>query len=210
MKTGQTDTLSDKDIAVYALYVLGGWQTRVHTEDVALKCYELAPSKFSWVKYPQFPDPTPARFALEAAKKAENGALVKGESERKKTTTNIGGWMLTADGTKWANANITRIQQSLGRQQPMGERLASDRKLKALTESVSFRKFRAHGEQADISHAEFAESLLCTVNTTAHVLNDRLDQLRSIAAELSRDDVRRYVDFCLGKFGFVLGSKGGK
>ena len=85
MAKQEIDTLSDKDIAVYALYILGGWRQRIHTEDIALKCYQLAPSKFSWVKYPEYPDVAPARFALEAAKKPENRALVKGESERKRT-----------------------------------------------------------------------------------------------------------------------------
>jgi hypothetical protein len=210
MRTERKDILSDKDIAVYALYLLGGWQKRIHTEDVALKCYELAPSKFSWVKYPQFPDLTPARFALEAAKKPKNGALVKGESERKRTPSNIGGWMLTADGIKWASANMKRIEEYLGKRRPTGERLPADRKLKALTESSSFNKFKVYGEQANISHAEFAESLLCTVNTRAQVLKDRLEQLLSIAEEFNRDDVKGYVDFCLKKFALILGLAGGK
>lgn len=210
MRIERKDILSDKDIAVYALYLLGGWQKRVHTEDVALKCYELAPSKFSWVKYPQFPDPTPTRFALEAAKKPQYGALVKGESERKRTLRNIGGWMLTADGIKWVSANMKRIEEYFGKHRPIGERLPADRKLKALTESSGFRKFRVHGEQADISHAEFAESLLCTVNTQVQVLKDRLEQLHSIAEELNRDDIKGYVDFCRKKFAYILGLEGGK
>src|SRR5208283_3350016 len=86
--------LSDKDIVLYALYILGGWQKRVHTEDIALKCYELAPSKFSWTKYPQYPDITPTRFTLETAKKLDSGELVKGQSERKRSARNIGGWIL--------------------------------------------------------------------------------------------------------------------
>ena len=83
--------LSDKDIVIYALYILGGWHKRIHTEDIALKCYEIAPTKFSWVKYPKYPDLAPTRFALESAKKAKSGALVKGGSERKKSITSIGG-----------------------------------------------------------------------------------------------------------------------
>lgn len=210
MRSERKNILSDKDIAVYALYLLGGWQKRVHTEDIALKCYELAPSKFSWVKYPQFPDPTPARFALEAAKKPENGGLVKGESERKRMSSNIGGWMLTTSGLNWAKANVKRIEEYLGRHKPTGERLPADRKLKALTESSGFTKFRIYGEEADISRAEFAESLLCTVNTRADVLKDRLDQLQSIAEKLGRNDVKGYVDFCLKKFANILGLEGGR
>jgi len=82
MKKQKLDKLSDKDIVLYALYLLGGWQKRIHTEDIAFKCFQLAPSKFSWVKYPHFPDLAPARFALESVKRPKYGLLVKGESGR--------------------------------------------------------------------------------------------------------------------------------
>ena len=200
-------TLSNKDIVVYALYLLGGWQKRVHTEDIALKCYELAPSKFSWVKYPEYPDVAPARFALEAAKKLKNKVLVKGESERKKTAQSIGGWILTTDGIQWIKVNRHRIEQYLGKQTPVGDRLSSDRRLKELLKSVAFKRFKDYGEKADILHADFAESLVCTVNTKGEVLNDRLDLLYSTAEELGRIEVKSYVNFCRKKFTLLLGSK---
>lgn len=200
-------TLSDKDVAVYALYILGGWRKRIHTEDVALKCYQLAPSKFSWVKYSQYPDIAPARFALEAAKKPENGALVKGESERKRTAQSIGGWMLTTEGVQWIKVNKLRIQQYLGEHAPVGDRLSSDRRLKELLKSIAYKKFRDYGGKAEISHADFAESLVCTVNTRPQVLNDRLDLLYSTAEELGREDVKNYVSFCRKKFALLLGRK---
>ena len=68
--------LSNIDIAVYALYLLGGWRDRIHTEDIALKCFELAPSKFSWVKYPEYPDNNTAYLSLGDAKKTKYGVLV--------------------------------------------------------------------------------------------------------------------------------------
>lgn len=198
------EKISDKDIVLYALYLLGGWQKRVHTEDIALKCYQIAPSKFSWVKYPQYPDPQPVRFALEKC-----GALVKGGSERKKTVKSVGGRMLTAEGIKWIKVNKPRIEQYLGKQRPIGDRLPTDRKLKELFKSMAFKKFLDHGEQAEISHAEFAESLVCTVNTRVEVLNDRLDQLYSIAEELRKEEVKNYVNFCRSRFASLLEKKGG-
>lgn len=205
----EREKLSDKDIAIYALYLLGGWQKRIHTEDVALKCYELAPSKFSWVKYPQYPDLAPARFALEEAKKPRYKALVRGESERKRSVCTIGGWMLTADGIEWIRANKLRIEQYLGKRLPIGDRLPADRKLKVLFDSEAFKKFSTYGEEAKISHAEFAESLVCTVNTGAEVLNDRLQQLYSIARELGREEVKEYMNFCRKNFAQLLAEKGG-
>jgi hypothetical protein len=65
-------------IAVYALRILGGATQFVHTEDVALKCFELVPERFSWRRYPQYPDGAPARFALEDAKKPKYGHLTDG------------------------------------------------------------------------------------------------------------------------------------
>ncbi len=69
MNPPNEESLSNIDIVVYALYALGGWRERIHTEDIALKCYEIAPSKFSWVKYPQYPDNHTAYLSLGDAKK---------------------------------------------------------------------------------------------------------------------------------------------
>jgi hypothetical protein len=207
MKVQKLDKLSDKDIVLYALYLLGGCQKRVHTEDIALKCYQVAPSKFSWVKYPKYPDLAPARFALEAAKKPKYGALVKGESERKRTVKSVGGWILTSEGVKWIKVNKPRIEQYLGKHRPTGDRIAADRKLKEFLKSTAFKKFIDYGEEAEISHAEFAESLICTVNTRAEVLKARLEQLHSIAEELRKEEVKNYVNFCQRKFSLLLGER---
>lgn len=201
------DKVSNRDVAVYALDLLGGWQERVHTEDVALKCYELAPSKFSWVKHPQYPDLSTARYALEAAAKPASGALVKGESERT-GKKRVGGWMLTADGLRWVRANRARIEKSLREHIPSRNRRPAERKLSELIRSTAFQKFVEHGDQAEISHAEFAESLVCTVNTGRVVLNDRLEQLYSVAEELGIAEVRDFVDFSRRRFASVLQEKG--
>jgi hypothetical protein len=204
MERPEIEKLTDKDVAVYSLYILGGWQKRIHTEDIALKCYELSRSRFSWVKYPQYPDPAPARFALEAAKKAEFGALVEGESEKRRTKRSVSGWRLTDNGVRWIEANKSRIEQRLGKRTPPADRIPEDRRLKELLRSVAFRKFERYGQGTEISRAEFAESLICTVNTRVEILNECLKQLYSIGEELKREDVKKFVDFCRSKFASLL------
>ena len=113
--------------------------------------------------------------------------------------------MLTSNGIEWVKANRRRIEEYLGKHIPTGDRLLADRKLRELTGSTAFKKFIDRGEQAEISHAELAESVICTVNTTAEVLNDRLEQLYSIAQLIKREDVKGYVDFCRRKFASILG-----
>lgn len=200
--------LSNKDIVLYALYILGGWQTRIHTEDIAIKCHQLVPRKFSWVKYPQYPDIMPTIFGLESAKKLKNGALVEGESERKRTPKRIGGWMLTPNGINWIEANKKRVEEYLSKHEIIGDRLHADRKLKELYRSKAFRKFIKNGEKTEISHAEFAESLICTVNTRSKILKDRLKQLHSIAEKLKKEEIKNYVNFCKKEFESLLGRRG--
>lgn len=191
MDKGKSKDISSKDITLYALYLLGGWQKRVHTEDIALKCFELAPSLFSWVKYPKYPDIQPVRFALEKAKN-----LVLGESERSTKKDSIGGWMLKDSGVDWINTNIRRIEASLGAHKPTGNRLDSDRKIKALLNSDAYQKYLTRKEKAKISFPEFTESLICTVNTQKEVIVDRIELLLSIAEQSNIDKVSEYLRFC--------------
>lgn len=202
MDQGEAEKLSDKDIVLYALYLLGGWQRRVHTEDITLSCYQLARSRFSWIKYPQYPDIQPVRFALEKVG-PKHGGLVDGKSERKDRSIK-GGWRLTENGVKWIEANRTRIEQCLGKDVPVKGRLLEDRRLNELLKSSAFKKFDRGGEEAEISHAEFAESLICTVNAGAKVLNERLEQFYSAAEVLKREKVKDYLNFCRRKFASLL------
>ena len=205
----KSKSLNNKDIVIYALYLLGGWKKRIHTEDIALECFKIAPRKFSWVKHSQYPDMLPSLFALEAAKKQQHGELVIGETERKKTVKIIGGWMLTVSGVKWIKENLSRIEQSLNKNKIGGTRLHTDRKLEQLYKSTAFNKFLIKSENTELSHAEFAESLICTINTRSEKLNDRLNQLSSIAEELNKEEVKSYIDFCRKKFSSILESKRG-
>ncbi len=100
------------EIAVYALMLCKGHIHRVSTEDVAVKCFELAPDSFSWVKYPRFPDKDTARVALTDARKIGRGKLVrgragrgKGHSHRTRTVPGTDGWELTPAGAIWIRSN---------------------------------------------------------------------------------------------------------
>ena len=186
--------LNDRDIVIYALYSLGGYQNRVHTEDIALKCYEIAPSRFSWVKYPRYPDIQPVRFALEKCK-----SLIVGSSERKQSST-IPGWRLTEKGIQWIEVNIGRVERQLEVKQSPKERLVGSRRLKSLMKSPAFSKFTTRGEKTEIPYVEFAESLICTVNTKPEILLERLEQLYSTADILKQNEVKEYLNYCRKRF----------
>ena len=201
--TGEkTFSLSNITVAVYVLFILGGWHRRVHTEDIAVKCFELVPTRFSWVKYRQYPDLLTVWYALSDAEKARYGKLVIGGSERKrgKGTDGATGWRLSDNGIEWIKANKERIEAALFGSKPPQNRLTEERRLKSLMNSSAFKKYLAAGRESDISHAEFCESLICTVNTKPEILSERIEQLHSAAIMLNQDSIKQYLDFCRKHF----------
>ncbi len=194
------EILTNLDIALYSLYLLGGTKQRIHTEDVALKCFELAPTKFSWIKYPEYPDITSAYFALGDAKKNKFGGLVIGKREIKREKNRIGGWIFTLNGINWVNANKSRIEDAVGKHGIIGKRLNDDRKLRDLFNSTAYKEYLLNREHPNISFAEFTESLICTVNTSYNVLVDKLNQLQLLAKISQNKNLKDYIKYCEKEF----------
>jgi hypothetical protein len=94
-------TISQRDAVVWAVYVLGGDQRRLDTEDIAVKAHELAPGRFGWRKYPNQINLELVRVFLSDAKNPEHGALVSGSGRT--------GWSLTVEGLKWATSLQSRM-----------------------------------------------------------------------------------------------------
>ena len=98
------ERLSNWRIAVLALYSLGGATQRQHQEDIAVKCHELAPRRFSWERY-AFPNLDIVGKALRDAKHRKNGELIAGDKRI--------GWLLTPDGIDWASSNTHVASDSM-------------------------------------------------------------------------------------------------
>ena len=105
MKKGQekdlTNFTSQIGVVTFALFLAGGDQRAVDTEDVAIKANRLAPGRFSWRKYPEQINLELVRVYLSDAKKPEKGAWLVGSG--------ISGWSLTPKGLSWAKRNSKRL-----------------------------------------------------------------------------------------------------
>jgi hypothetical protein len=88
------------EVVALAVAELGGASRSVDTEDVAIRCHELAPTLFSWRKYPSQVNLEIVRVSLSDAKKQKNGQLLSGSGRD--------GWRLTRRGLDW----ISRVAPS--------------------------------------------------------------------------------------------------
>jgi hypothetical protein len=96
-----TNQLAQYEIVTLAVYLLGGDQNAVDTEDAAIKAHQLAPGCFTWRKYPDQINLELVRANLSNAKKPQNGELLLGSGRT--------GWSLTKAGLKWARGAVPRV-----------------------------------------------------------------------------------------------------
>ena len=100
-----TKSVSQSEIVTFAVYLLGGLNKFVDTEDVAVKAFEIAPERFSWKKYPDQINLELVRVSLSDAKKPEKGEHLFGSGRR--------GWSLTVNGRDWISANPDLLERDL-------------------------------------------------------------------------------------------------
>lgn len=99
---------SQFEVAALAVYLLGGADRSIDTEDAAIKCHELAPSLFSWRKYKQQINLELVRVSLSDAKKTKNRALLTGSGRD--------GWRLTSSGLDWVRRTGKKLLRAPGQE----------------------------------------------------------------------------------------------
>ncbi len=102
VKKDLTKPLPQPFICTMAVYLLDGGRQPVDIEDVAMKCHELAPGRFSWRKYHEQINLDNVRRNLVWAKTPEFGSMLKGSM--------TDGWTLTPSGLDWAIKNHEAVE----------------------------------------------------------------------------------------------------
>ncbi len=184
------------EVAAFALFALGGGEKFVHTEDVALKCFELAPGSFSWIRHPQLPDKDIARVALTDARKEKAGALVTGRAGRGVRQSTGGaygsksdGWRLTEAGVRWCLENAPRFGSQLGVVGPRAHRQEALQKLQRIRSHSLFKEFQSSPSNTDFTVGSLADLFRCRVD--ASPLSGSVDSIAiSISLSLPRKKTR--------------------
>ena len=191
--------LANWKIATYALHLLGGATQPVHTEDVALKCFGIAPDVFSWVKHTEYPDKDIVRSALMDARKAKNGALVMGRSGRggghrscEPAHMGADGWQLTHAGIRWLTENEQVLAEALGQRPVKRDRQATLKRLSRITGHPLFAQFCDQPQGFAPSLGEMADMLRCRVDADLQIWHKRIETFRNLA-QLAQDT--KVMDF---------------
>lgn len=194
--------LSNLDVVLYALYLLGGTQKKIFTEDIAKKSFELAPSRFSWRRYPQYPDIDPARLRLVEAR-SERG-LITGRAGNVVGFKQPDGWIFSPKGISWIEKNRTRLSQAFGKNPEPVNRTILSGKLKELQSSTAYKKYIKDQSCENIKPYEFTDFLNASLDTPAPVLRDRIDKISALAASDKNKGLLDFIDECRVRFSNLL------
>lgn len=175
----------------------------MHTEDITLKCFELSPASFSWVKHTDFPDKDIVRVALTDARKVQNGGLVEGRAGQNrglaaKTLRRPieDGWMLTSAGLAWIEQNRMALQAVVGGTQLKEHRQKVLRRLRRLRASRLFAEFVDCPERFAPMLGQIAELLKCRVDAEPEVWRQRFDTIRRQAETSDQKDISDFINRC--------------
>lgn len=179
------ERLANWRIAVLALYALGGAAVRKHGEDVAIWCHEFAPQRFSWERYPQYPNQVTARAALEDAKREKNGAFVTG-GERE-------GWLLTKDGLAWCEENAEQLGAKQARQGPSALPEPEARALRSLSEHRLFEEWQQG--VCEVALYEVADALRFPADAPSAAVYRRVEELAGAAHVARMDEMEEFLEW---------------
>lgn len=207
-KAVSKNELSNMDIALFALYKLGGISKKIHTEYIAWEAYQLAKERFSW-RLPEFrekgfPDKTPVRFALEQAKKKEFGKLVSGRAGGDINRPELEGWRFTPQGAEWIKDNEGRILKLIGQKAPDLPKLVAERFVKQLKNDTSFVSFQKNRNLDEVSSYMFTDMLACAPDASKEIIRQKYERILSTANLVNDKEILQFLDACAKKFAQML------
>jgi hypothetical protein len=195
--------ISNVDVVVYVLGLLGGAEKTVYSEEVAAKCYQVAPARFSW-RLPAYrekgwPDKYIVKTALEDAKKEDYGALVDGAYALDIVRD---GWRLTPKGAAWLRQRAEHIEKNIavrekGLSVPKRE---EQRFLKQMRSQPLYESYKKPGGLALANRFAFTDMLNCSPDTSEDTLLSKFKRLRARAEIVGDEDIIRFLDACRDAF----------
>jgi hypothetical protein len=198
--------LTNIDVALYALLKLGGFEKRVHTEQIAFKAYQLDPARFGWrlkeFRDKHFPDKEPVRIALMDAAKEKYGALVDGRSGVESSGKDADGWMFTPAGAKWIREREPNIGRRLGIQSSKLPQTETARFVKQIKSQPLF--IAESGNLSNESPFAFTDMLNVSPDATRAVVSRKFQRLCTIAELAGDDEVRAFLGACTTQFARLL------
>ncbi len=202
--------LSNIDVVLYALFKLGGDESKIHTEEIAYEAYCLAKERFAWrlsrFRDMGFPDKEPVRRALMDAAKEKYGHLVEGRAGVHAKGKETDGWALTPEGVTWIRENEERIKNTLGTTRSMMPFVDALRFKVRMHEQPLFRRFLEKEKLEGQNLYNFTGMLNTNPGAPKEEIAMKFRTLCSKAELVGDQQIISFLEACAQAFSTVLTS----
>jgi len=165
-------------------------------ERVVKECFTLFPKRFSFQRYPEWPDGT--RVKIEILRCRDNGWVAGNEKN---------GFQITLLGKRVAQEVLKELQEGAIKKQRTGQtRDRGDTIIKYLKESEPFKRFRQNKENFTLSEGEFRRLVVATFETPPRVLKQNLNYCFDICKQYGENELCEFLKKCEGEKAFLLKS----
>lgn len=186
---------SNSKLFVWALFLLDGASKHVDVEDIYLKCFEVAPKRFSWRTRPDLPDSKRASKALAEAEKHTDFILKINPYTRR----------LSAEGLAWIESQLPQLQKAFGEAEVPPPRTNQHMRLQRDLKSHAIWKSFEDGTESDLIHI-LADALRCSPASPHAVWGTRFSALEIAANHLQDPELLEFLKFAVAVY---EDSKGG-
>jgi len=183
---------SKPDIAVYALYLSGGISMKIHTDDIAAKCYDLSPDNFSWdtPKYHGWPHWEKARKALSDCTRASDNRV----------QSNRGSWSLTDHGLSWVKCHKNDLQELERSKHNGAKKIDATKAARTRTRiaaSPLYRRYKDDGGLSeDLNRILFSDLVGCPTDAPAGDIMAGLNNLLGIIDNGRKNGIITFLLAC--------------
>lgn len=179
--------ITNSELFLWSLFVLGGDSSFVDVEDVFLKSFELAPKRLSWRTRADLPDYKKCSKGLRDAEARRPQMLVK--------TRDGFCRQLSVAGQEWIHANETRLAEMLetgaANQEP--KRRPRVQMLTEVERSDAFQTFLS-SRVVPVEKWVVAEILRCSPDSEETLWSSRIQALRGAAFAAGKAEVLEFLD----------------
>jgi hypothetical protein len=181
-----TKAPSQAQVVALAVYLLGGAERAIDTEDVAVRAHQLAPGRFAWKKHPEQINLELVRVYLSDAKMKHDLLLGSGRT----------GWRLTQHGLKWAehaSLDITKFHTARTREQSRSGSIDEQRwrrERARILSTAAWKTWQAGNRK--IPSADAKEVFRIDSYATGNLREAKITRLRSLFIE--DDELAPFLD----------------
>lgn len=165
-------------------------------ERVVKECFTLFPKRFSFQRYPEWPDGT--RVKIEILRCRDNG-WVTGNEKR--------GFQITLLGKRVAQEVLKELEKSKTEMPHIKKSQSRDRGdtiITYLKSSEPFKRFQQEEENFNITEEEFRRLLVATFETPTKILEQNLKYYLDICGQYREEKISKFLKGCARQMATLL------